>query len=46
MHKAIAALCPGAGMIGHVRSGRGILLTGRDGTSAPVEATAFDHFRG
>ncbi len=45
-HEAIMALCPTARMIGHIRVGRGILLTGRDGKTAPVEATGFDHFSG
>ncbi len=44
-HQTIRTLCPGAAMIGLVRSGRGILLTGGDGTSAPLEGTGFDHFR-
>ena len=45
-HAAIRAACPGAGMIGCLRAGRGILMTGRDGKTAPVEATGFDHFPG
>jgi len=45
-HQAIRALCPTARMIGRIRVGSGILLTGRDGKTAPVEATGFDHFSG
>jgi thiamine-monophosphate kinase len=45
-HDAIMALCPEARMIGRLRAGRGILLTGRDGTAAALEGTGFDHFSG
>ena len=45
-HSRISRLCPEGGMIGKVRMGRGILLTGRDGTSAALEGTGFDHFSG
>ena len=45
-HSRISRLCPEGGMIGKVRTGRGILLTGRDGTSAALEGTGFDHFSG
>ena len=43
-HARIRALWPTAGMIGRLRAGRGILLTGPDGGSEPVERTGFDHF--
>jgi thiamine-monophosphate kinase len=45
-HHEIRALCPEAGMIGRLRAGRGILLTGRDGAVVPFEGTGFDHFSG
>lgn len=45
-HEAIRSLCPVARVIGHIRPGRGILLTGRDGVTVPVEETGFDHFSG
>jgi thiamine-monophosphate kinase len=45
-HHEIRALCPEAGMIGRLRTGRGILLTGRDGAAVPFEGTGFDHFSG
>lgn len=43
-HERIEALSPGAGMIGRLRVGQGILLIGRDGESVPVERSGFDHF--
>jgi hypothetical protein len=46
VHEEIAALCPQARMIGRLRTGRGILLTGRDGLAVPLEGTGFDHFSG
>ena len=45
-HREIRSLCPEAGMIGRLCAGRGILLTGRDGTAVPFEGTGFDHFSG
>ena len=45
-HREIRSLCPEAGMIGRLRAGRGILLTGRDGTTVPFDGTGFDHFSG
>ncbi len=43
-HQEVRALCPEAGMIGRLRAGHGILLTGRDGAAVPFEGTGFDHF--
>ncbi len=43
-HDRIRALSPAAGVIGRLRSGSGILLTGPDGHSLPVDRSGFDHF--
>ena len=40
----IRALSPAAGVIGRLRSGSGILLTGPDGHSLPIDRSGFDHF--
>jgi thiamine-monophosphate kinase len=45
-HRSIRTLCPQAGMIGRLHEGRGILLTGGDGKTVPLEGTGFDHFSG
>jgi len=45
-HQTIRALCPTAEMVGRIRIGRGILLTGADGKVVPFEGTGFDHFPG
>jgi len=45
-HQTIRALCPTAEMIGRIRIGRGILLTGVDGKVVPFEGSGFDHFPG
>jgi len=43
---AIVALCPEARMIGRLRAGRGILMSGSDGVAVPLQGSGFDHFSG
>jgi thiamine-monophosphate kinase len=43
-HQAIRALCPTAGMMGRLRIGSGILLSGGDGRTMALEGTGYDHF--
>jgi thiamine-monophosphate kinase len=40
----IAQLWPAARMIGRLRAGSGILVSGRDGAIAPLDRSGFDHF--